>query len=132
MARRVFNFADDEPTAKTRRKRSQKQEERWAGKVGGRTQAGSGAVWSSKGDVKAGGSLVDDLTAFLYEQKQTTNKGFRLTTDLWAEIKQKAIKTENKQPAMQIELDIDGEDLHLVVVQEDTWLEILDMLKRDV
>lgn len=125
-----FSFGGDK-TPKERRKASQKQENRWAKKVDGKTQAGSGAVWSSKGDVKAGGHFIDDLTAFLYENKQTENKGFRVTTDLWNEIRDKAIKTEGKLPAMQIELEIGTpRPTRLVVLDEQDFLALLDFVKN--
>ena len=126
---RPFNFLN-EPTAKQKRSRSMKQEKRLAKKTGGKTQAGSGAVWSSKGDVKTGTNFLEDDLAFLYECKQTKGKGFRVSTDLWNEIRDKALKTEGKRPALQLELDIDEQNLHLVVIDENDWLEILDIVKN--
>lgn len=125
-----FNFGGEE-TSKTRRKSSQKQEDRWAKKTGGRVQAGSGAVWSSKGDVKTGSNFFDDSLSFLYENKQTENKGFRVSVDLWEEIRQKAIKTEGKLPALQIELERKSPSpTRLVVLDEDDFLELLETIKN--
>jgi|SRR5690554_6483628 len=125
-----FNFGGEE-TSKTRRKSSQKQENRWAKKTGGRVQAGSGAVWSSKGDVKTGTNFLDDQLSFLYENKQTEHKSFRLTVELWEEIRQKAIKTEGKSPAMQIELNRKSPSpTRLVVLDENDFLGLLDTIKN--
>lgn len=117
-----FCIGDERPDRK--RKRSQKQEKRLAKKVGGRVQPGSGSTWGSKGDVKTKGHFVEDDLAFLYECKYTDGKGFRVTVDLWKEISDKAF-FEGKRPALQLEI----KDLHLVVIEEDDWLSILDMLK---
>jgi hypothetical protein len=127
---RPFSFGGEE-NAKTRRKSSQKQEDRWAKKTGGKTQAGSGAVWSSKGDVKTGSNFIDDNLSFLYENKQTEHKGFRVTADLWEEIRQKAIKTEGKLPALQIELERKTPNpTRLVVLDENDFLEMLETIKN--
>lgn len=127
---RPFNF-DREETAKTRRKASQRQEKRWAKKTGGRTQAGSGAVWSTKGDVKTGTNFIKEITSFLYENKQTENKGFRITTDLWEEIRQKAIKTEGKLPALQLELQRHTPaPTRLVVLEETDFLQLIETIKN--
>lgn len=125
-----FTFGGEENST-TRRKSSQKQENRWAKKTGGRTQAGSGAVWSAKGDVKAGTHFLEDDLAFLYENKQTEQSGFRITTKLWEEIKDKAFKTEGKRPAMQIELDRKSMNpTRLVVLDENDFLEMIDKIKN--
>lgn len=124
-----FNFGGEE-NSKTRRKSSNKQEQRWAKKTGGKTQAGSGAVWSSKGDVKTGSHFLEEQLSFLYENKQTEKKGFRLTSDLWNEIRDKAIKTEGKLPAMQIELERDtSTPTRLVVLDEQDFLALLDTIR---
>lgn len=124
-----FNFGGEE-NAKTRRKSSNQQEKRWAKKTGGKTQAGSGAVWSSKGDVKTGSHFLEEELSFLYENKQTEKKGFRVTTDLWNEIRDKAIKTEGKRPAMQIELERSSSNsVRLVVLDENDFLDLIESSK---
>ena len=121
-----FNFLGEE-NSKTRRKASQKQEDRWAKKTGGRTQAGSGAVWSSKGDVKAGSNIFDEPLSFLYENKQTEHASFRLSAELWNEIRDKAHLTEGRLPAMQIELERKSPSpTRLVVLEEADYLELLE------
>jgi hypothetical protein len=112
-----FSFGDDTP--KQRRKKSTKQEQRWAGKAGGKAQAGSGAVWSSKGDVKQ-----ED---FLFENKRTDAESYRLSTDTWAEIDTKAMLAERRKPAMHIE--IGKQKLRLVVLTEDDFLELMKLDK---
>ena len=125
-----FNFGGEE-NAKTRRKSSNQQEKRWAKKTGGKTQAGSGAVWSSKGDVKTGSHFLEEELSFLYENKQTEKKGFRVTTDLWNEIRDKALKTEGKLPALQIELERDTSNpVRLVVLDEQDFLSLLEYSKN--
>lgn len=125
-----FNFTNGE-NAKTRRCSSQKQEKRWAEKTGGRVQSGSGAVWSSKGDVKVGTNFIDNEVSFLFENKQTENKGFRLTVDLWNEIRGKAIKTEGKLPAMHIELERKSSNpTRLVVLSEEDFLSMIETIKN--
>lgn len=125
-----FNFGGEEDS-KSRRKSSNKQEKRWAKKTGGKTQAGSGAVWSSKGDVKTGSNFLEDRLSFLYENKQTEKKGFRITTDLWNEIRDKALKTEGKLPALQIELERDTSNpVRLVVLDEQDFLSLLEYSKN--
>jgi hypothetical protein len=112
----VKPFSFGEGDSKQRRKRSNKQESRLADMVGGRAQAGSGAPWSSKGDVKQ-----ED---FLFECKFTDHESFSVSTKLWAEIKYKAmIAQSGRKPAMQLE--IGKEKLRLVVLSEEDYLELL-------
>jgi hypothetical protein len=126
-----FSFLGGEENSKTRRKASQKQENRWAKKTGGKTQAGSGAVWSSKGDVKAGTNFIEDILSFLYENKQTESRSFRVSVDLWDEIRQKAFLTEGKLPALQIELERKSSNpTRLVVLDENDFLELIETIKN--
>jgi hypothetical protein len=118
-----FSFGDDTP--KQRRKKSNNQEKRWAQKADGKTQAGSGAVWSSKGDVKQ--RRQQDKPTFLFENKRTDSESYRLSTDTWAEIDRKAMLTEGRQPAMHIE--IGQQKLRLVVLTEDDFLELTELDK---
>jgi hypothetical protein len=115
--RKPFSFED---TAKTRREKSQKQEKRWAKKVGGKTQPASGAFWAAKGDVKEKTSGI--LESFLWENKQTSKNSYRLTIDTWNEIREKAFQRGNL-PGMQIELHPPGvSPVRLVVLAEDDFL----------
>jgi hypothetical protein len=108
-----FSFGDNTP--KQRRKRATKQEERLAKLVGGKAQAGSGAVWSAKGDVKQ-----ED---YLFENKYTEKESFRLSVELWQEIEKKAMIAESgRKPAMHIE--IGKSKTRLVVMSEEDFLEL--------
>lgn len=121
-----FSFEDSD-TPKKRRVRSNKQEERLAKLSGGRTQAGSGAVWSSKGDVKQTRQTPTE-DSFLLECKYTDAESFRVSTDLWAEIEHKAMIAEaGRKPAIQLE--IGKKKLRLIVISEDDYLELIDREK---
>lgn len=114
-----FSFGEDN-TPKQRRKKSNQQEKRWAVKAEGKAQAGSGAVWSSKGDVKQ--------AKYLFENKRSDSESYRLSTDTWAEIERKAMLAERRQPAMHIE--IGKQKLRLVVLLEDDFLEMMGLDKN--
>lgn len=108
-----FSFGDDTP--KQRRRRATKQEVRLADLVGGKAQAGSGAVWSAKGDVKQ--------EEFLFENKYTDKESFRVSIDLWQEIEKKAMIAESgRKPAMHLE--IGKSKTRLIVLSEEDFLEL--------
>jgi hypothetical protein len=110
-----FSIGDGDNT-KTKKKKSNKQEKTLAEMVGGKTQAGSGNQWHSKGDVQ-------DME-FLHECKYTKYKSFKLSVDLWQEIDKKAFEMGGKKPAMEILLGEGQENLKLIVLSEDDYLEL--------
>jgi hypothetical protein len=109
-----FSIGEDSP--KKRKKKSDKQEKALAKKVGGKTQAGSGNQWHSKGDVE------DE--EYLHECKYTKHKSFKVSVDLWEEIDEKAFAMGGKTPALEILLGEGQENLKLVVLSEDDYLKL--------
>lgn len=109
-----FSFGEDTP--KTKKKKSNKQEETLAKRVGGKTQAGSGNQWHSKGDVED--------KKFLHECKYTKHKSFSVSVKLWEEIEEKAFAMGGKTPAIEILLGEGQENLKLIVLSEDDYLEL--------
>lgn len=109
-----FSFGED--STRKKKKKSNKQELALAKRVGGKTQAGSGNQWHSKGD-------VEDKD-FLIECKYTSHKSFRVSIDLWEEISEKAFAMGGKTPAIEIILGEGQENLKLIVMSEDDYLEL--------
>lgn len=107
-----FSFGED--TTRKKKKKSDKQERLLAQRVGGKTQAGSGNQWHSKGDVED--------KEFLIECKYTKHKSFRVSVELWEEISEKAFTMGGKTPAMEILLGEGQENLKLIVLSEDDYL----------
>ena len=97
-------------------KQSQKHEKRLAKKVGGYTNAGSGAFWSRKGDVRSSDLLI--------EHKWTGKKQTTVKSDVLKKIVREAI-LDGRMPVLGIHLD--GEDY--VILLEDDFLELRDKLK---
>lgn len=113
-----FNFYEDDTKRKVkkRKRRSDKQERELAKRVGGKAQPGSGNQWHSKGDV------IDK--DFLHECKYTKNKSFSISIDLWNEIDMKAFQMGGKRPAIELILGVGEENLKLIVLSEDDYLEL--------
>lgn len=106
-------------TTKQKKKRSREHELMSAEELKekkGRAQAGSGAPWGAKGDVK------DE--EFLQENKFTDKKGFRITVDLWEEICQKAFAEGGKRPALEIQFNqgVGKPPLRLMVIDREDYL----------
>lgn len=112
----VKPFSFGEESTKRKKKKSNKQERELAKRVGGKTQAGSGNQWHSRGD-------VEDKD-FLIECKYTKHKSFRVSVDLWEEITEKAFAMGGKTPAIEILLGEGQENLKLIVLSEDDYLEL--------
>lgn len=112
----VKPFSFGEESTKQKKKKSNKQELELAKRVGGKTQAGSGNQWHSRGD-------VEDKD-FLIECKYTKHKSFRVSVDLWEEITEKAFTMGGKTPAIEILLGEGQENLKLIVLSEDDYLEL--------
>lgn len=109
-----FSFGEENPRQK--KKKADRQEKRLASLVGGKTQAGSGNQWHSKGDVED--------KEFLHECKYTKNKSFPVSIKLWEEIEEKAFQMGGKSPAIEIVLGEGQENLKLIVLSEDDYLEL--------
>lgn len=82
---------------KTVKRRSQKQEKSVAKQFGGKVTIASGAIWSSKGDVRN--------SKFLIECKTTEKDYYSLTAKVWEKIEQEAIKDHLRTPLMVIDLE---------------------------
>ena len=97
-------------------KQSQKHEKRIAKKVGGSTNAASGAFWSRKGDVRSSDLLI--------EHKWTGKKQTTVKSDVLKKIVREAI-LDGRMPVLGIHLD--GENY--VILLEDDFLEMREKIK---
>ena len=97
-------------------KQSQKHEKRLAKKIGGKTNAASGAFWSHKGDVRSSDLLI--------EHKYTGKKQTTIKSDVLKKIWREAI-LDGRIPVLGIHLD--GEDY--VVLSEHDFLEMREKAK---
>ena len=97
-------------------KQSQKHEKRLAKKIGGKTNAASGAFWSHKGDVRSSDLLI--------EHKYTGKKQTTIKSDVLKKIWREAI-LDGRTPVLGIHLD--GEDY--VVLSEHDFLEMREKIK---
>lgn len=98
-------------------KQSQKHEKRIAKKIGGKTNAASGALWSRKGDVRS-----DDL---LVEHKWTGKKTKTIKADELRKITREAI-LESRMPVFGLHLD----GVNYVILLEDDFLEMREKLNN--
>lgn len=127
MARLPFTFGQDS-TAKNRRKRSKKQEKRWAEKVGGKVQPASGATPFAKGDVRAGSK--EFLESFLWELKYTDKGSYRISLKGWDKIRREAYLSEGGQlPGFKVEFSKHDypslpRPLRLVILEEGDFLSL--------
>lgn len=96
-------------------KQSKKHENRLAKLVGGSRNAGSGAFWSRKGDVRS--------TDLLIEHKWTGKKSFSLKSDVLEKIVTEAI-LDGRTPVLGFSLNNEN----YVVLTEDDFLEIRETL----
>ena len=97
-------------------KQSQKHEKRLAKKIGGKTNAASGAFWSHKGDVRSSDLLI--------EHKYTGKKQTTIKSEVLKKIWREAI-LDGRTPVLGIHLD--GEDY--VVLSEHDFLEMREKIK---
>lgn len=104
----------------TRRNRqeSKKHENRIAKKVGGSTNAASGAFWSRKGDVRSSDLLI--------EHKWTGKKQVTIKSDVLKKITMEAI-IDSRTPVLGLHLD--GENY--VVLLEDDFLELREKVQGE-
>ena len=99
------------------KKQSLKHEKRLAKKIGGSTNAASGAFWSRKGDVRS-----DDL---LIEHKYTGKKQTTIKSEVLKKIMREAI-LDGRIPVLGIHLD--GEDY--VILTEHDFIEMREKLRN--
>ena len=92
-------------------KKSKAHEKRLAKLVGGSTNAGSGAFWSRKGDVRSKDLLI--------EHKWTGKKSFTMKSDVLEKIVTEAIM-DGRTPVLGFSLNNEN----YVVLTEDDFLEI--------
>ena len=98
------------------KKQSLKHEKRIAKRVGGKTNAASGAFWSRKGDVRS-----DDL---LIEHKWTGKQQTTIKSEVLKKIIREAI-LDGRMPVLGIHLD--GENY--VILTEDDFIEMREKLR---
>lgn len=92
------------------KKKSQLQERGVAKDLDAKTVIASGALWGSKGDVRA-----ED---FLVECKTTEKSYYSLTLKVWDKIAKEAIKDGLRVPLMCVDLN-DGKDRYAVFNEKD-------------
>jgi hypothetical protein len=133
MPRLPFELGSVKPGEK--KKTANRQEKRWAEKVHGKRQPASGALWNAKGDVK------EHFTAlffnFLWDNKYTAQKAFKLSSEIWAKIRDEAYRKEGGYlPGLQVELRGHGisylpDPLRLVVIEEDDFLAMKEQAEQN-
>ena len=96
-------------------KQSLKHEKRLAKQVGGGRNAGSGAFWQRKGDVRSKDLLI--------EHKWTGKQSFTMKADVLEKIVTEAI-LDSRTPVLGFSLNKEN----YVVLLEDDFLQIRDML----
>lgn len=96
-------------------KQSKAHENRLAKKIGGSRNAGSGAFWSRKGDVRSKDLLI--------EHKWTGKKSFSLKSDVLEKIVTEAL-LDGRTPVLGFSLNNEN----YVVLTEDDFLEIRETL----
>jgi hypothetical protein len=105
------------PWDESKKRKSQRQEERTAKMPGARPQVNSGRTWSSLRDVKLstffGVVLIDNKTT-----ENPENRSYRLTRDEWLELRRDAGRTP---PGCMPALQIDIQDVHLLVFELGMW-----------
>ncbi len=99
-------------------KNSQKHEKRLAKKIGGSTNAASGAFWSRKGDVRSSELLI--------EHKWTGKKQFTLKSDVLEKIVTEAI-IDGRTPMLGVHLN----GKNYIIMLEDDVLEMHEKLKEE-
>lgn len=102
------------------RKKSQKQEKRTAKDFGGKTQIGSGCIWTMKADVRTGTGRGEGFNEsdFLIENKFTDKNFYSLKRDIWEKIEREALRDNMRIPLMQIDI----QDLELIVMDKNTFI----------
>lgn len=95
------------------KKKSLRQEKRWAKELEGKRRPASGALLGLRGDITKG--------KFLFELKRTDKKSFTLTLEMWNKIMSQSF-SDGKIPA--VGLTIQGIDL--VVISRDTFLALIE------
>lgn len=99
-------------------KQSKKHENRLAKKIGGSTNAASGAFWNRKGDVRSQELLI--------EHKWTGKKQFTLKSDVLEKIVTEAI-LDGRTPMLGVHLN----GKNYIIMLEDDVLEMHERLKDE-
>jgi len=124
-----FTLGQDSP--KKKKKKSTKQEKKWAETVDGKVQPASGATWHSKGDVKEKLAETKELfTKFLWDNKYTDSKSFRIKGDDWEKLKEYAFKAGGYIPGMQVEINSKElkKPVELIVIEKNDFLMLKEMV----
>ena len=98
-------------------KESKKHEDRLAKKIGGKRNAGSGAFWSRKGDVRS--------TDLLIEHKWTGKASFTVKATVLEKIVKEAI-LDSRTPVLGFSLN----EQNYVMLTEDDFLELRQILQE--
>lgn len=95
-------------------KKWQKKEKQDEDDFNGKRTPRSGGFWGFKGDITS--------REFLIESKHTTQKGFRITEELWDKIYDEALKSR-KKPLISLQIN----DTEMVILDKDDFLELYDI-----
>lgn len=110
------------PWQRATERRYEAQERRTAKKPGARAQLNSGRTWSGLRDVKQ----ASPIAHVLIDNKTTEATSYRITEDDFAKLKRDANRTPpGCLPAFQIDI----RDLHLMVIEDAHWDEIIDYIR---
>lgn len=126
-----FTFGE-EPNRR-KKKKSKKQENKWAETVDGKTQPASGATWHSKGDVKEKLKNTKGMfTKFLWDNKYTEAKSFRIQAEDWERLRKDAYYAGGYLPGMEVEIINPSlkKPVSLVVIEKDDFLILRDMVNH--
>lgn len=111
------------------KKKSAKQESRTAKEFGGRTQLASGALWTSKGDVRTGTERTSSFndSDYLIENKYTDKDSYKLERKIWEKIANEALRDNMRIPLMQVDI----QDLQLVIMSFNDYKAMFDGYKTE-
>jgi len=108
-------------TAKIRRKRSRKQEEKIAQEMGGKVVPGSGSIAGMKSDV------VAERLGFRVEAKYTDNKSYSVTRTVIDKIRREALSS-GENWLLQVDLHGGGPTRRLAVMDYEVFLTFMEEL----
>ena len=124
-----FSFGDKGKESGRRKKKAEKREDKKAKETGGAKQPMSGGFKTAGGDVRESPSTV--LSTFLWDDKFTENKSFRITLEMWEKLRDEAY-SQNNLPALEIAIDPPRlkEPLELVVLEKEDFEELRQNAKK--
>lgn len=102
-----------------KRKKSDKQESDWADLLRAEVVKGSGSGWRQRHDVKS--------EHYLWELKGTDKASISLKAEWWEQLRKEAYK-EGKDPAMHLELRGGNTIRRLVVLDENDFLILMELI----